>query len=150
MTIDTFGITGASSGGNWSGNETLSVGVRDTNNNFAGGLSTTTGNAFHSGSMISLEGTVGRALYWNDVGEIVSQLTVTDVEYDGASFDVGIESLVTGAMYRLYRDTGLPIDGDKVEVDSMTAGAGPGVLSDDGDPDPMPPERAFYHVVEER
>ena len=84
------------------------------------------------------------------VGEIVSRLAVTDVSRSGASFDVGIESLVTGARYRLYRDTTLPFGGGKVEVDWLTAGAGPGVLSDDGDPHPLPPERAFYRVEEER
>ncbi len=153
LTIDNFSITGASNGGNWAGNKTLSVGTKDpggapvgTN---AGALSTTAG-IYNNGTQKSLSGTVTRALYWNAVGTVPSRMKTSAVNHAGSTFSVSVTELVKGATYRLYRCTNLPFDGSTIEVDSAIVGDSALVLTDGGNPTPLPTDKAFYRVEEIR
>jgi hypothetical protein len=147
MTIDSFNLTGDSWTGNWSGNETLSVGIIDPESTYRGGLSITAG-IFLSSALKSLQGSVDWALYWNDVGSIVPQVKLSATDFDGTHFSVTVRNLVKGATYRLLRDTTLPLRVGKVEVDATVAGDTPVTLSDSDLPESR--NKAFYQVEEIR
>ncbi|QQL45870.1 sulfatase/phosphatase domain-containing protein [Sulfuriroseicoccus oceanibius] len=145
--LDVFSITNASPSGNWSGNETLSVGTTNSELTNRAGLSTTPG-TFYNASQKSFSGTIERALYWNATGSITSKMKVNGSGHSGTSFSVDVSDLVKGATYTLYRCTDLSFDESTVAVDSAVAGDGPLVLTDPGTPSPIPTTRAFYKIEE--
>ena len=67
---DTFNLINWGTRENWSGNDTLSVGVDAPS---VGGLNNSGGNVLNEGAAQGLAGSVSRALYWNDLGTVMPE-----------------------------------------------------------------------------
>ena len=145
LVIDEFGLTNVD-GGDWSGNKTISVGTIPGGNN-AGGMSTTSG-VFDITALKRLAGDVVRALYWNATGAIINPLQFENISPQAAGFHLWFSGGIKGETYRLLRDNDLPIGVSNVVIDALIAGDGPDQFTDDGDPHPLPADKAFYRVIE--
>lgn len=144
--LEAFSFSNDSAGGDWSGNETLSVGI-DPGGKGTGGLSTTAG-VFHAGSLKDLSGEMARALYWNAIGPITGCLEIEHFVGVSTQVELSFSGGIQGRTYRLMRSTELPPGTYGIAVDALVAGVGPDLLVDDGNPDALPTNHAFYAVQE--